>query len=146
VPETKGCPKRIRLEAGRIVILDRVEFATGKDVILERSAPLLDEVRATLAANAQLKRIRVEGHTDDRGKDSSNLSLSGRRAASVKRWLVEHGVAAERFEAYGCGENRPIADNKSRDGRQQNRRVEFHIVDPAPKDGAPSTEGCEAAP
>jgi outer membrane protein OmpA-like peptidoglycan-associated protein len=144
--EQNGCPRAVRLdeEHGRILILERVEFATSRDVILSRSEPILEEVRATLAANPQLRRVRIEGHTDDRGRDASNLDLSQRRAASVTRWLTEHGIPTERLEAYGCGETQPIETNDTSEGRQANRRVEFHVVDPAPAE-ARSVEGCVAA-
>jgi outer membrane protein OmpA-like peptidoglycan-associated protein len=147
LPENNGCPRTIRLdtETGTIVILQLVEFATNRDVILDRSFPILEEVRAVLAANPQLSRVRIEGHTDDRGRDAANLDLSRRRAASVMRWLVEHGIAAERFEAWGCGELHPAETNTTADGRQRNRRVEFHILVPAPAGGARNLEGCVQA-
>lgn len=146
VPETKGCPKpTIQIENGKLMILERVEFAVNKDVILESSEHILLEVKKTLEENADFKRVRIEGHTDDVGKDNKNLELSMRRARSVARWMLERGLAAQRFEAYGCGENRPLTSNDSEENRQTNRRVEFHIVDPAPPE-ARSTEGCKLIP
>jgi outer membrane protein OmpA-like peptidoglycan-associated protein len=147
-PEDNGCPRAVRLdtETGQIFILQLVEFATNRDVILERSFPILEEVRAVIQANPQLTRLRVEGHTDDRGRDAANMDLSRRRAASVMRWLVEHGVDAGRLEAWGCGELHPAETNQTADGRQRNRRVEFHILSPAPPSGPRQLEGClEAA-
>jgi MYXO-CTERM domain-containing protein len=142
--DAKGCPKTIRVEKSQIVILDRVEFATGRDKILERSFPILEEVRAVLKATPTLKRMRVEGHTDSRGSDPMNLDLSVRRSRSVMRWLIEAGIEAARVEAYGCGETRPSDTNDTEAGRQTNRRVEFHVLDPNP--GEPrSTEGCVRA-
>ena len=143
--EENGCPKTVRVdtETGQIQILKRVEFATNKDRILKRSFPILVEVKDTIAANPQIKKIRVEGHTDDRGKDAKNMDLSKRRAKSVLTWLMENGIEPERLESYGCGETRPIDSNKSRKGRQNNRRVEFHIIKPAPAGGVRSAEGCE---
>lgn len=73
-------------------------------------------------------RIRVEGHTDSDGKPDHNQDLSTRRAASVRTYLVGKGVAEERLESTGCGQNVPIADNATDDGKQQNRRVEFVIL------------------
>jgi outer membrane protein OmpA-like peptidoglycan-associated protein len=143
--EHNGCPQAIRLdvETGTIYILQRVEFATNRDVILDRSFPVLEEVRATLAANPQLLRIRIEGHTDDRGRDAANLDLSMRRARSVMHWLVEHGIEAGRLTGYGCGETRPVEANSSAEGRQANRRVEFRVIDPVPASGEiASMEGC----
>ena len=145
--EENGCPRSIRFdaEAGTIVILERVEFATGRDVILDRSFPILEEVRAVLAANPQLTSMRIEGHTDDRGVDARNLQLSWRRASSVERWLTAHEIASSRLEAWGCGELHPAQTNQTADGRQTNRRVEFHILVPAPPGGARALEGCVQA-
>ncbi|GAB4111686.1 MAG: hypothetical protein OHK0013_47770 [Sandaracinaceae bacterium] len=146
-PEDNGCPRAIRLdtETGTIVILQLVEFATNRDVILDRSFPILEEVRAVLAANPQLERVRIEGHTDDRGRDAANLDLSRRRAASVMRWLTEHGIEGARLEAWGCGELHPAETNQTAEGRQRNRRVEFHIIRPAPPSGPRQLEGCVEA-
>jgi outer membrane protein OmpA-like peptidoglycan-associated protein len=139
----KGCPRVLVVE-GQIRILDRVEFATGKDVILAKSEGILNAVRDVFAHHEDIKRVRVEGHTDDHGRAKANMELSRRRAASVKRWLIEHGVAAERLEAWGCGQEHPIEDNKTSDGRQANRRVEFHILEPATP-GAEERQGCVPA-
>ena len=92
-----------------------------------------------------LREVRIEGHTDDRGRDDRNLDLSVRRARSVRRWLIEHGIEASRLEAWGCGEQHPVEPNTTADGRQANRRVEFQILDPRAS-GAPALrEGCVAA-
>lgn len=93
----------------------------------------------------QILKVRVEGHTDDRGRDAANLDLSRRRAASVRRWLTEHETDASRLEAFGCGEIFPIGTNRSRAGRQDNRRVEFPITDPARQQAGPDREGCQPA-
>jgi outer membrane protein OmpA-like peptidoglycan-associated protein len=139
----QGCPKvRVDESKGTIEILERVEFAPGKDVILAISEGLLQQVKAAIEQHPEIARVRIEGHTDSVGKDARNLQLSKRRARSVVRWLVNAGVGAQRMEAVGCGETRPIADNESDDGRQTNRRVEFHIIDPAP-DSPRSLAGCE---
>jgi outer membrane protein OmpA-like peptidoglycan-associated protein len=126
-PEDNGCPRMIRVEGDQIVILQRIEFANNSDRLLPPSTPILEEVRAVLAANPQITSIRIEGHTDNVGRDDRNLDLSRRRAESVKRWLVEHGIEESRMTAEGLGETRPIADNTTPAGRQTNRRVEFHI-------------------
>jgi len=145
--EDRGCPRTVRLdtETGTIFILQRVEFATDRDVILERSYPVLEEVRSILAANRQIRRVRIEGHTDDRGRDAANLDLSRRRAGSVMRWLVERGIDRARLEGWGCGETHPTSTNRTEDGRQANRRVEFHILEPAPPSGARTLDGCVAS-
>lgn len=145
--ETHGCPATIRIdrETGTIFALRRVEFATNRDVILDSSFPLLQEVHSVLTANPAIERLRIEGHTDDRGRDDANLDLSRRRAASVVRWLVEHGITAARLEGWGCGELHPSESNHTRTGRQTNRRVEFHILVPAPTGGVRTLEGCVQA-
>lgn len=147
VLEAQGCPKprEIAIEDGKLMILDRVEFAVNKDVILETSEDLLGKIQRTLTESPELKTVRIEGHTDNVGRDAKNLDLSKRRARSVARWLVEHGVAAERLESWGCGENRPLGGNDTDEERQANRRVEFHIADPAPEVPR-STEGCVQIP
>ncbi len=127
-PAKHGCP-RAQVEGERVIILDRIEFDTGKATIRPESEPILDAVRAVLDENPQIKRLRVEGHTDNKGGRAMNIGLSRRRAASVVQWLVDHGIQAERLTSQGVGPDRPIDDNNTDDGRQNNRRVEFHIVE-----------------
>jgi outer membrane protein OmpA-like peptidoglycan-associated protein len=80
----------------------------------------------------ELKHLSIEGHTDAQGQAERNLDLSQRRANSVKTWLVAHGVDDARLDAKGFGQTKPIADNRTSQGRAQNRRVEFVIVPDAP--------------
>ena len=69
--------------------------------------------------------LEVQGHTDSTGTAARNTTLSDDRAASVKKWLVEHGVAGERLMAKGYGDAQPVGDNKTPEGRAKNRRVEL---------------------
>ncbi|NTX51614.1 OmpA family protein [Myxococcus sp. CA039A] len=144
VKDEDGCPDKgkasVRLEGSRIVILEKVYFATGKDVILPNSFSLLAQVSSVLKANPQLERLRVEGHTDDQGSDTSNLDLSQRRANNVREFLLKAGIAPERLEAMGYGETKPVDSNATTRGRENNRRVEFNIV----KTAEPSAQ--EATP
>ncbi|MEZ4394184.1 MAG: OmpA family protein [Polyangiales bacterium] len=128
-PRRNGCPGLVRIVNGRIAILRPVYFATNRDVILPRSFPVLNAVRDALAATPEVRRLSVEGHTDDVGRDEANLSLSERRAASVLRWLTQHEIDPARLESHGFGEARPIVPNTSPAARAQNRRVEFRIVE-----------------
>ncbi|WP_304504116.1 Ig-like domain-containing protein [Corallococcus sp. EGB] len=132
VKDDDGCPdkgaSKVRLEGSRIVILDKVYFATNKAVILARSFPLLSQVAAVLRAHPELERVRVEGHTDSQGDDTKNLNLSQRRANTVREWLVKNGIAAERLEAVGYGETKPVTTNATAKGRESNRRVEFNVL------------------
>lgn len=144
-PSCAGCPERACMarSGGSIDIGDRVEFQRGSDVIDPASENVLRDVLAILRTNEQIRRLRIEGHTDSMGNDDTNLQLSRRRAASVRRWLGERGIAPERVEAWGCGELHPIQTNERSAGRRANRRVEFLIVDP-PTDQALHTD-CQSA-
>ncbi|WP_415835342.1 outer membrane exchange protein TraB, partial [Corallococcus soli] len=124
-----GCPLA-RTVGNKIVILEQVNFATDQDVILSESFPVLEEVARVMEVNPKLDRILIEGHTDSRASDSYNLELSKRRAASVKRFLIESGVAVERVCSQGFGRSKPVADNASEEGMALNRRVEFTIQPP----------------
>lgn len=123
---------KTKLSAEGIEILEKVFFETGSDVIKSESFELLQEVATVLIANPQILKVQVAGHTDNKGADDFNLELSQQRADSVRKWLIENEVAADRLESVGYGETKPIASNSSVKGRAQNRRVEFVIVDPAP--------------
>ena len=128
-----GCPEEgsglVELTCAEIVIDEAVYFETDSDVIEERSYELLDQVAAVLVSASYIRLARIEGHTDDRGDADYNQDLSQRRAESVAVYLVEAGVEQTRLEAAGFGESSPIEDNDTRDGRAENRRVEFHIVE-----------------
>jgi outer membrane protein OmpA-like peptidoglycan-associated protein len=121
-----GCPAA-RVEKGQIKIIERIEFKSGSDKILPESFGIMEAVRAILEEHGEITRIAVEGHTDSVGKPESNKKLSQRRAESVMKWLTQKGIKRERLEAHGFGMERPIADNDSDEGKQKNRRVEFHI-------------------
>ena len=127
-----GCPdegkSQVRLEANRIVILDKVYFATNKDVILPKSFSLLKQVASVLKANPQIQLLRVEGHTDNQGKAAANQDLSQRRAANVRSFLIKEGISGDRLESQGFGQTKPVDNNKTAAGRENNRRVEFNIV------------------
>ncbi len=71
----------------------------------------------------------MEGHTDNRGSAAYNKALSQRRAASVVNWLVSRGIDKKRLSSKGMGLEKPIDTNDTDEGRQNNRRVEFHIVE-----------------
>ncbi len=126
-PKTNGCPEAVRVEGTQIVILQQVNFETAKARILPVSFSLLQQVADVLRQHPEIARVSVDGHTDNRGPETSNMDLSRARAVSVMRWLTEKGVDARRLEARGFGPKRPISDNKTDAGRAKNRRVEFQI-------------------
>jgi OmpA-OmpF porin, OOP family len=125
-----GCPKKYQLVVvtpTKIELKQTVYFDFNKTTIKPVSYALLNDVAAALKDHPTIK-VRVEGHTDSRGSDSYNLKLSQGRAESVKQYLVEHGIVPDRMEPRGFGETVPIADNRTEEGRAQNRRVEFIIT------------------
>jgi outer membrane protein OmpA-like peptidoglycan-associated protein len=100
-------------------------FASNSDRIRPESTPTLEEIGTMLNDHPDL-RIAIEGHTDSDGEDDYNQTLSERRAAAVTALLVEaYGISEARLQAGGFGESRPVADNATPEGKQQNRRVEL---------------------
>ena len=128
--DNHGCKKKqlVVLTKEKLEILDKVFFRTGRATLRARSRPLLNNIGSVLAAHPEIKKIRVEGHTDDKGDDAKNKALSQKRAQAVVDYLVKKGVDATRLEAVGFGEDNPIEDNGTKAGRAANRRVEFSIV------------------
>jgi outer membrane protein OmpA-like peptidoglycan-associated protein len=127
--EHAGCPGKqlVKIGDGQLEIIESVYVKTDRAVIEPRSFGLLDNVAAVLQAHDQLN-IQVEGHTDSQGDDAYNKQLSQRRAEAVVSYLVKKGIAATRLTALGFGEDRPIADNHTKAGRAQNRRVVFTVL------------------
>ncbi len=125
-----GCQKytMIVVTEDKIELKQTVYFDTRKAVIKRVSFALLDEVALALKDNPTIK-VRIEGHTDSQGSDRFNLKLSKNRAASVRKYLIGKGIEADRMVSQGFGEGVPIADNRTADGRAQNRRVEFFITE-----------------
>ena len=124
-----GCPDaRVVVKQGAIEIRDVIYFDTGKSTIQKRSFDLMDELARVIGEHPELKKIRVEGHTDNVGNPATNKKLSQARAESVVKYLVGKGVDGGRLMALGLGEEVPIAPNTDEDGRSKNRRVEFIIL------------------
>jgi outer membrane protein OmpA-like peptidoglycan-associated protein len=113
------------LDADGQVVLDGLYFATASAELLPASDAAIAEAAALLRARPDL-RLDVVGHTDDRGGEALNLTLSRRRAQAVADALVQaHGIASERLGVRGAGASQPVADNASEAGRALNRRVEL---------------------
>ncbi|MES1244154.1 MAG: OmpA family protein [Acidobacteriota bacterium] len=111
------------LEKDGFIALD-IHFATGKAEILPESRPLIGEIAAMLAKHGAL-RVGIEGHTDNSGSPATNKPLSEARARSVVDALVAAGIDRGRLAPAGFGQDRPIADNRTEEGRAKNRRVEI---------------------
>ena len=105
----------------------KILFETDKAVIKSESEGILNAV-AKAAAECPAVRMEIAGHTDSRGRDAYNQELSEARASAVKTYLIKAGVIAARLDAKGYGETQPIASNRNRDGRTQNRRIEFNVI------------------
>ena len=136
-PENAGCPlpdaePLVELQSKRLSLNDSVQFDTGLDTIKPGSFAVLNQVAKLINEHAELKAILVEGHTDNVGGAAYNKELSGRRADSVRRYLVGKGVANGRLRSAGYGYDRPVASNETALGRARNRRVEFTIVSGTP--------------
>jgi outer membrane protein OmpA-like peptidoglycan-associated protein len=126
-----GCPDegpaRVILEEGQIKILERVNFKTGSAELEEDSHSILNQVALTMKANKDVKRVRVEGHTDETGTRERNIQLSKERAASVREYLIRRGVKPNRLTSEGYGPDRPLAKGTDPDSLAKNRRVEFVV-------------------
>jgi outer membrane protein OmpA-like peptidoglycan-associated protein len=122
-------PRRplVRVTRRRINIRRKVHFATGTAEIRPDSRQVLDAVVDVLLSNPQIKKIEIQGHTDNRGAKAFNMRLSKQRAESVKQYLVENGIDPDRLVAKGYGPTRPKVPNITPRNRARNRRVEFHI-------------------
>ncbi len=129
-PKKNGCPKAF-IQGTQIKILDQVKFATSSASIVrgKESEEVLNAVLKVLTDHPEITALRVEGHTDNHGAADFNKTLSEQRAASVVKWLVQHGIDASKLSSEGFGFERPIDTNDTADGRKNNRRVEFHIGD-----------------
>jgi outer membrane protein OmpA-like peptidoglycan-associated protein len=125
-----GCPKKyvnVVVTATKIEIKQTVYFDTNKATIKPVSFALLDEVAQALKDNPKIE-VEVQGHTDSQGDDKFNMKLSQHRAESVRTYLIKKNIASNRMVAKGYGEEVPIADNRTTEGRSENRRVEFVIT------------------
>ena len=128
VPENNGCPIVITEAAKKAFqrAMKGIQFQSGKDVILKKSYGVLDEVAKVLKDNPDYN-VEINGHTDNVGKPASNMTLSEKRAQSVRRYLEGKGIDGSRMKAQGFGDTKPIDSNKTASGRANNRRVEFVV-------------------
>jgi outer membrane protein OmpA-like peptidoglycan-associated protein len=110
-----------------ITMSGAVLFPSGKEQLSASAKKSLDQVATVLINTPPERQLIIEGYTDSRGKDSYNANLSQKRADTVRTYLVGHGVRSEQITAVGKGEESPIADNETSDGRAANRRVEIII-------------------
>ncbi len=131
IPSLKGCPKmkeekKKEIEKAIRFSAKNIQFSTGKSVIRAASYKDINKVIEILNKYPKV-RFDIEGHTDNTGNYAKNKTLSQKRADAVKSYILGKGVPASRLRAIGYGSDRPIDSNKTRAGRQNNRRVEFII-------------------
>jgi len=128
VPENNGCPPiKEEVQAKLRKVFENLEFETGKAIIRPSSYASLDELALELLKEPEYG-LLIEGHTDNVGSRSSNMTLSKNRANAVKAYLMKKGVPERRIRTAWYGPDRPVADNSTPEGRQKNRRVEFTII------------------
>ena len=112
----------------KYVVLYEVEFQSNKATMLPNSFKELNRVVEMMVTKPTMK-IEVSGHTDSIGSLQYNLDLSQKRAYTVKNYLVQQNIEAERVSAVGLGPKEPIGDNQTEDGRKRNRRIEIRITE-----------------
>lgn len=115
------------LESGQVLSFANIYFDSGSATLKAESYPVLNEIADLLIANQGVS-VQICGHTDSDGSESLNQSLSERRAASVKTYLVSRGVGASYLSTIGYGESSPVASNATPEGKAQNRRIEFRVL------------------
>ncbi len=120
-------PVALKTEVGKAIVLEGVVFKSGSAQITTASNLILNSARKTLEENPEIT-VQIQGFTDNVGKAKTNLKLSQKRAEAVKAWLVKNGIAASRITAEGYGDTNPRGDNRTAEGRQLNRRIEFFRV------------------
>ncbi|MFN2256441.1 MAG: OmpA family protein [Candidatus Promineifilaceae bacterium] len=120
---------KLKEEARGLVITlsGSVVFASNQALILPAAQARLNQVSEALLSTNSLRNLVVEGHTDSIGSEAYNMQLSQRRADSVRSYLISRGYPADKIEASGIGEIRPIASNSNPEGRSNNRRVEIIV-------------------
>ena len=128
--DKNGCPDGAYLvinpEVGRI-LTKSIHFEYNRAVVRPISHVILDTLVEALHAQPAIKKISIEGHTDNFGSDEKNLGLSAARARAVMDYLIKHGINKERLTSKGFGRKQPISDNGTPEGRARNRRVNFII-------------------
>lgn len=139
--EPLGCPAKPALVVVtdcEVKITQQIHFEFNKAKIRPESFPVLDAVVDVLVKTPDIQ-IEVQGHTDNKGNAAYNKSLSDKRAASVKQYMVAHGVDPSRLTSHGYGFDRPIVPNDTDQNRALNRRVQFVRTEGTAKEGCPST-------
>jgi outer membrane protein OmpA-like peptidoglycan-associated protein len=119
-----------KMDGDQLVVPGHVEFDTDKATLKmtnKETKEVLETVLQVMKDNPQITQLHIEGHTDNQGKHDHNMKLSQDRAEAVIAWLVKGGIEKGRLEPHGYDPDKPKDDNTKPEGRQENRRVEFHV-------------------
>jgi len=116
-----------KIEVGKSVVLNNIFFEVNKYELRDVSKTELNTLVDLMKKNPTMK-IELSGHTDNSGIESENKILSENRAKAVMEYLITNGIEATRMSAKGYGSSKPIADNKTEEGKQKNRRTEFVVT------------------
>jgi len=126
----------------QLTLPDQIEFETDAARIKQTPKTLasLEQLADLMKKNPQITKLRIEGHTDNRGKAKRNEKLSKARAEAVMSWLSEHDIASNRMTTQGFGARRPLVANDTEAHRQQNRRTEYYVDEVDGKKVTPDTK------
>ena len=128
VVEAKA-PPRVEVRDNKIAIHEKIQFDYDQATIKDASAGLMTEIADVIKKNPQIKKLRIEGYASSEGDTQHNQTLSDHRSKAVQTYLVKLGVPAMELMSIGYGEDKPVADNTTAEGREANRRVEFTILE-----------------
>ncbi|HEY0469894.1 MAG TPA: OmpA family protein [Polyangiaceae bacterium] len=130
-PAPAPAPAPVVVKGDSVQIPGQIEFDTGKATFKAGggSDAVVDQLKIFLDQNPKVTKLRIEGHTDNVGTPEANQTLSGQRALTVKNAAIAKGAKKERLLAVGFGQNKPIGDNTTEEGRAKNRRTEFRIAE-----------------
>ncbi len=152
-PAKHGCPLVVFTEK-EIEINEQVQFEVDRAIIRPASDPLLDQIVQVIKAHPEIKKLEIQGYTDNTGAKQHNKILSGSRAEAVRKALIKRGIKDKLLVAKGYGQDNPLVENDSEANKAKNRRVQFKILEKdavAPKseqkDGAaPDAKPADAKP
>jgi OOP family OmpA-OmpF porin len=127
LPTPEECLARLQEVQGT----QKISFEPGSGTLDETAGPVIDELAAILQDCQDINlKLEIQGHTDSQGREEMNMALSQTRAQSVLNALHDRRILTGNFSAQGYGEAQPIADNKTEEGREANRRIEFVLIQP----------------
>lgn len=128
-PPQPAAPKAVRVSCDAVEFDEMIQFDAGRYVLQQSSLPVLDEIARVLQARPEIRKIRLEGHTDNQGSTAFNSRLSLQRVWVVREYLAERGVDRRRIAYQGFGSSKPLESNDTAEGRYKNRRVDVRIVE-----------------